>query len=60
MQIEILVQSSVSEIDVSALAVYCLKLQIPSTKLQKNLKFQHPMTKTFKDKVLFGFSNFGH
>jgi len=40
--------------------VLCLKLQIPSTKLQINYKFQYPMTKTFKDETLFGFSNFGH
>jgi len=25
-----------------------------------NLKFQYSMTKTFQDKTLFGFSNFGH
>jgi len=36
------------------------KSQIPSTKLQINLKFQNPMTKTFQDETLFGFSNFGH
>jgi hypothetical protein len=36
------------------------KIQIPSTKLQTNLKFQYSMTKTFQDKALFGFSNFGH
>jgi len=42
------------------LGFLCLKLQIPSTKLQTNLKFQYSMTKTFQDKRLFGFSNFGH
>jgi len=31
-----------------------------STKLQTNLKFQYSMTKTFQNKTLFGFSNFGH
>jgi len=36
--------------------------QITNTmpKAGKNLKFQHSMTKTFQDKTLFGFSNFGH
>jgi hypothetical protein len=48
-----------SEIDGSALAVLCLKIQIPSTKLQINLKFQYSITKTFQDKALFGFSNLG-
>jgi hypothetical protein len=33
------------------------KYQIPSTKLQTNLKFQYSMTKT---KNRFGISNFGH
>ncbi len=42
------------------LGVLCLKSQIPSTKLQINLKFQYSMTKTFQDETLFGFSNFGH
>jgi len=42
------------------LGFLCLKIQIPSTKLQTNLKFQYPITKTFQDKTLFGFSNFGH
>ena len=42
------------------LRVLRLKLQIPSTKLQINLKFQTSMTKTFQDKTSFGFSNFGH
>jgi len=42
------------------LGVLCLKIQIPSTKLQINLKFQYSMTKTFQDKTLFGLSNFGH
>jgi len=42
------------------LGFLCLKVQIPSTKLQINLKFQYSMTKTFQDKTLFGFSNFGH
>jgi len=36
------------------------KIQITSTKLQINLKFQYSMTKTFQDKALFGYSNFGH
>jgi len=36
------------------------KIQFSSTKLQINLKFQYPMTKTFQDKALFGFSNFVH
>jgi hypothetical protein len=40
--------------------ILCLKSQIPSTKLQINLKFQYSMTKTFQDETLFGFSNFGH
>jgi hypothetical protein len=34
-----------------------VKYQIPSTKLQTNLKFQYPMTKT---QNRFGISNFGH
>ncbi|MBW2679914.1 MAG: hypothetical protein JRD01_04075 [Deltaproteobacteria bacterium] len=42
------------------LGVLCLKSQIPSTKLQINLKFQYSMTKTFQDEILFGISNFGH
>jgi hypothetical protein len=42
------------------LGVLCLKSQIPSTKLQINIKFQYSMTKTFQDDSLFGFSNFGH
>jgi hypothetical protein len=42
------------------LGVLCLKSQIPSTKLQTNLKFQYSMTKTIQDEILFGFSNFGH
>jgi len=42
------------------LGFLCLKIQITSTKLQINLKFQYSMTKTFNDKTLFGFSNFGH
>jgi hypothetical protein len=33
------------------------KYQIPSTKLQTNIKFQYSMTKT---KNRFGISNFGH
>jgi hypothetical protein len=37
-----------------------LKIQIPSTKLQINLKLQYSMTKTFQGKTLFGYSNFGH
>jgi len=48
-----------------------LKTQIPSTKLQKNplaiarheragLKFQYPITKTFKNEILVGVSNFEH
>jgi hypothetical protein len=37
-----------------------LKTQISSTKLQTNLKFEYPMTKTFKDGTLFRFLNFGH
>jgi len=37
-----------------------LKIQIPSTKLQTNLKFKFSMTKTFHDETLFNFSNFGH
>jgi hypothetical protein len=41
------------------LEVLCINIQIPSTKIQINLKFQYPMTKTFKDKP-FRFSNFGH
>jgi len=40
--------------------ILCLKSQIPSTKLQINLKFQYSMTKTFQDEILFGISNFGH
>jgi hypothetical protein len=40
--------------------ILCLKSQIPSTKLQINIKFQYSMTKTFQDDSLFGFSNFGH
>jgi len=36
------------------------KSQIPSTKLQINLKFQYSMTETFHDETLFGFLNFGH
>jgi hypothetical protein len=28
--------------------------------LQINLKFQHPMTNTFKDQPLIRFLNFGH
>ena len=39
---------------------FMFNIQIPSTKLQINLKFQCSMTKTFKDETLFGFSNFGH
>jgi len=39
--------------------VLCLKSQIPSTKLQINLKIQYSMTKTFHGETLFGFSNFG-
>ena len=42
------------------LEVLCLKSQIPSTKLQINLKFQNSMTKTFQGETLFGFLNFGH
>jgi hypothetical protein len=42
------------------LGVLCLKIQIPSTKLQINLKFQYSMTKTFQGKTLFGYLNFGH
>jgi len=42
------------------LGFLCLKIQIPSTKLQINSKFQYPMIKVFQDKTLFGFSNFGH
>jgi len=42
------------------LEVLCLKSQIPSTKLQINLKFQYSMTKTFQGETLFEFSNFGH
>ena len=34
-----------------------VKYQIPSTKLQTNLKFQYSMTKT---RNRFGISNFGH
>jgi hypothetical protein len=34
-----------------------MKSQTPSTKLQKNLKFQYSMTKT---QNRFGISNFGH
>jgi hypothetical protein len=34
-----------------------IKSQTPSTKLQTNLKFQYPMTKTQKR---FAISNFGH
>jgi len=40
--------------------ILCLKSQIPSTKLQINLKSQYSMTKTFQDETLFGISNFGH
>jgi hypothetical protein len=42
------------------LGVLCLKSQIPSTKLQINIKFQYSMTKTIRDEALFGISNFGH
>jgi len=42
------------------LGILRLKGQIPSTKLQINLKFQYPMTETFKYEALFGFSDFGH
>jgi len=47
----------------------CPKSQIPSTKLQINLKFQYSTRgasacaardQTFQDETLFGFSNFGH
>jgi len=34
-----------------------MKSQIPSTKLQTNIKFQYSMTKT---QNRFGISNFGH
>jgi len=40
--------------------ILCLKIQIPSTKSQLNLKFQYSITKTFQHEMLFGFSNFGH
>jgi hypothetical protein len=40
--------------------VFRLKSQIPSTKLQTNLKIQYSMTKTFQDETLFEFSNFGY
>jgi len=30
-----------------------LKLQVPSTKLQTNYKFQYPMNKTFENEPLF-------
>jgi len=40
--------------------VLFLKIQIPSTKIQINLKLQYSMTKTFQDKTLFGFPNFGY
>jgi len=33
-------------------------IQIPSTKLQINLKFKYLMTKTFNDGTFFGYSNF--
>jgi len=39
---------------------FVAKSQIPSTNLQINHKFQYSMTKTFQDKTLFGFLNFGH
>ncbi|MDP2645742.1 MAG: hypothetical protein Q8P24_12450, partial [Desulfobacterales bacterium] len=42
------------------LGVLGLKLQIPSTKLQTNLKFQYSMTQTFQDGTSFGFWNLGH
>jgi len=35
-------------------------IQIPSTKLQINLKFKYLMTKTFNDGTFFGYSNFGY
>ena len=57
--LENLVLRARSEIDGSALAVLCLKSQIPSTKLQINHKFQIP--NRFKAIVfLFGILNFGH
>jgi len=40
--------------------VFCLKIQIPGTKFQINLKFKNPMTKTLNDKTLFVFWNFCH
>jgi len=45
---------------VLCLGFLCLKIQIPGTKLQKNLKFQYSMTKTFQGETFFGFSHFGH
>jgi hypothetical protein len=42
------------------LGVLCLKSQIPSTKLQINLKFQYSMTKTFQDEKLFRISVIGN
>jgi len=49
-----------SEFSGFALGFFCLKSQIPSTKLQINHKFQYSMTKTFQGETLFGFSNFSH
>jgi len=37
------------------LGVLCQKIQIPSTKLQTNLKFKYSMTKTFQDDIVWVF-----
>jgi len=42
------------------LGLLCLKIQIPKTKLQTNLKNQCSTARTFQDEALFGFSIFGH